>query len=299
MSQNSVLGLITVILLLTSVNGSGFFTLIGEDISTRTNSFIQIVKAKSKCIYGECCIDHFIPGDFAGNQFLYNSFNLIRSTQSLPRAGLQANLTAELFGQHIIVNELASVSAQLNCKHIKSNHLYRSYFQVLQAHYSDNMSKKPLVLSFQGPSGTGKTFVTDLIADYMYTRGTSSRFLHRLTGRLDFPLDSKVEEYKAKLSELITASIADCPRSLFIFDEVEKMPEGIFENIPSLLDYHRQLKGMQTSEAIYIFLSNAHGEEIISELLDLSEGGKLRESTVVSDFKEVLELVVYNQGKYG
>lgn len=77
------------------------------------------------------------------------------------------------------------------------------------------------------------------------------------------------------------------------------MPEGIFENIPSLLDYHRQLKGMQTSEAIYIFLSNAHGEEIISELLDLAGGGKLREDTVVSDFKEVLELVVYNQGKAG
>lgn len=131
----------------------------------------------------------------------------------------------------------------------------------------------------------------------MYKAGTNSRFMHRFTGRLDFPLDSKVEEYRAKLSELITASITNCPQSLFIFDEVEKMPEGIFEHIPSLLDYHRQLKGMQTSEAIYIFLSNAHGEEIIRELLDLAEGGKLREDTVVSDFKEVLELVVYNQGK--
>lgn len=159
------------------------------------------------------------------------------------------------------------------------------------------MSKKPLVLSFQGPSGTGKTFVTDLIADYMYKAGTNSRFMHRFTGRLDFPLDSKVEEYRAQLSKLITASITDCPRSLFIFDEVEKMPEGIFESIPSLLDYHRQLKGMHTSEATYIFLSNAHGEEIIHELLNLANDGKLREETVVSDFKEVLELVVYNQGK--
>lgn len=106
---------------------------------------------------------------------IYTTVILPYLTQSFCPSGLQSNLTAELFGQHIIVNELASV---------------------LQAHYSDNMAKKPLVLSFQGPSGTGKTFVTDLIADYMYKAGTSSRFLHRFTGRLDFPLDSKVEEYK-------------------------------------------------------------------------------------------------------
>lgn len=66
MSQNSVLGLTTVFLLLTGASGNGLFTLIGEDITARTNSFVEIVKAKSKCIYGECCIDHFIPGDFSG-----------------------------------------------------------------------------------------------------------------------------------------------------------------------------------------------------------------------------------------
>lgn len=168
---------------------------------------------------------------------------------------------------------------------------------VLQAHFSDNMAKKPLVLSFQGPSGTGKTFVTDLIADYMYKLGTRSRFVHKFTGRLNFPLESQIENYRTSLLDLISTSIRSCPRSLFIFDEVEKMPEGVFDYIPSLLDYHEELHGMQTNAAIYIFLSNAHSEEIIKKLLDLADTGKLREHSVVSDFKEVLELVVFNQGE--
>lgn len=87
-----------------------------------------------------------------------------------------------------------------------------------------------------------------------------------------------------------------CPRSLFIFDEVEKMPHGIFELISSLLDYNKH-KELNTNRAVYIFVSNAHGTEISRELArKVEEEGKLREDTEIHDFKPMLELIAFNEG---
>lgn len=89
-------------------------------------------------------------------------------------------MTLTLFGQHIVIGTV-----------VKS----------LKSHYeSGSRSKKPLVLSFHGPAGTGKNFVADRIADFLYTNGgVESKFVYKFRGRVDFPLDSKVNEYKVNI----------------------------------------------------------------------------------------------------
>lgn len=68
-----------------------------------------------------------------------------------------------------------------------------------------------------------------------------------------------------ELYDQVVAALKMCPRSLFIFDEVDKMPEGIFDILKSLLDYHGGHKGLNTREAVFIFLSNAGGRLNASE----------------------------------
>ncbi len=58
--------------------------------------------------------------------------------------------------------------------------------------------KKPLVLSLHGPTGTGKNFISQLIAKNIYKEGMSSKFVHVFASELHFPHSSQMETYKVR-----------------------------------------------------------------------------------------------------
>ena len=90
-------------------------------------------------------------------------------------AGLQDDLDSHVFGQHIAVPIiLNSVTGFM-----KSNN-----------------AKKPLVLSLHGPTGTGKNFVSQLIAENLYKKGMNSGFVHVFSAPLHFQDPNKIETYK-------------------------------------------------------------------------------------------------------
>lgn len=138
---------------------------------------------------------------------------------------------------------------------------------------------------FNGTPGTGKNFVADRIAEYMYKEGLNSKFVQRFYGRQDFSEDSKLKQYQVRvivyyyyiicisfldynlrivfqetLKRRIIEAISRCPKSLFIFDEVDKMPAGIFNYITNYLDHNQHIDGENYRQAVYIFLSNAGGK---------------------------------------
>ncbi|XP_058059385.1 torsin-like protein [Anopheles bellator] len=155
-------------------------------------------------------------------------------------------------------------------------------------------SDKPLVISFHGAPGTGKNYIAEHVARALYKKGMESKFVHKYLGRIDFPLESRLEEYRVQLVNDITSAIAHCPQSLFIFDEVEKMPPGLFDSIVSLLDNHAYSRHHDYRQAIFIFLSNIGGPEIAEELKQLMKSGKWREDTKMHDFERTLEISAYN-----
>lgn len=104
-----------------------------------------------------------------------NANNKIHITY-LRIVALQRNLSLTLFGQHIVTDTIV---------------------KGLKSHYaSGSNSKKPLVLSFHGPPGTGKNFVADRVADFVYAAGVESKFVHKFMGRVAFPLEAKRHVYK-------------------------------------------------------------------------------------------------------
>lgn len=96
------------------------------------------------------------------------------------------------------------------------------------------------------------------------------------------------------MKEKIVHAVKQCSRSIFVFDEVDKMPEGVFESITSLLDHHKTINGVNFRQAIFIFLSNAGGMEISHALEDLMLNGKYREQTAIYDFEKIAEIGAYN-----
>lgn len=55
---------------------------------------------------------------------------------------------------------------------------------------------RPLVLSFHGSSGTGKTFVSHMLGNHLYGSAMSSPYVHQFIPTLHFPSAELVEEYK-------------------------------------------------------------------------------------------------------
>ncbi|KAH8261753.1 hypothetical protein KR038_002042 [Drosophila bunnanda] len=225
-----------------------------------------------QCRFKECCDDRSIPGNIRGecSAHIFNGFLL----REFLHAALEYSLRERLYGQHIVI------------KHV---------VPALEAHFrSKSTSRKPLVISFHGQPGTGKNFVADQIAQALYLKGSTSGYVAKYLGQADFPNANNVNYYKEKVSREVRKQLAECPRSLFIFDEVDKMPSGVFDTLASLADYNAFSDGTDNTKAIFIFLSNTAGKHIADHLGNLMKGGMLREDTRLGDFENLLKKAAYN-----
>ncbi|XP_068608993.1 torsin family 1 [Brachionichthys hirsutus] len=197
---------------------------------------------------------------------------------SFNRTGLEADLENKLFGQHI-----AS----------------RIVLKAVNGFMSNENPKKPLVLSLHGWTGTGKNFVSQLIGESIYREGMASSFVHIFTSELHFPHSGQIETYKAQLQQWIKGNVSNCARSMFIFDEMDKMHPGLIDGIKPYLDYYDKLDGISYRKAIFIFLSNAGGERITQTALDFWTAGRNREEMELRDLETDLSLSVFNNKKSG
>ncbi|GAA6219264.1 torsin-1A-like isoform X1 [Lates japonicus] len=197
---------------------------------------------------------------------------------SLNRTGLQVDLENKLFGQHI-----AS----------------RIILKAVNGFMSNSNPKKPLVLSLHGWTGTGKNFVSQLIAENIYREGMDSSFVHVFTSTLHFPHKSQIDTYKSQLQQWIKGNITNCERSMFIFDEMDKMHPGLIDSIKPYLDYYEKLDGVSYRKAIFIFLSNTGGDSIIQTALDFWQEGRNREEIELKDLETSLSLSVFNNKQGG
>uniref|UniRef100_A0A1L8DUT1 Putative torsin-like protein n=1 Tax=Nyssomyia neivai TaxID=330878 RepID=A0A1L8DUT1_9DIPT len=184
------------------------------------------------------------------------------------------DLQKSMFGQHIAMKIVTEALAN-HYKHLED-------------------SSKPLVMSFQGTPGIGKTFVTNVMKMAIYKEGVNSKFVHKYHGRASFPLQEKVSVYKEEIYEKVRSSLKACPLSFFIFDEVDKMPMEILEGITMMLDHQSSKNDIDSTKAVFIFISNAGGLEISQQLASLMRKGLSREDTELHHFEKLVEVSLYN-----
>lgn len=188
---------------------------------------------------------------------------------------LQDKLELKLFGQHIIRDKL---------------------FRAIASHYENiENSKKPLVMTFHGTQGTGKNYVATMIAESVFEKGVDSNFFHLFHGS-QYDNVERTAEHKDAIRQEIYKAVDACPYSIFVFDEVDKMPTGIFDSITALLDHHSLVKGKDFKKSIFIFLTNSGGEEMSVVLHDLTKTqGLYRHETQLHHFEEIMKVGVYNK----
>lgn len=137
-----------------------------------------------------------------------------------------------------------------------------------------------------------------------------------------FPHVDQSPVYQDRIRSWVKGNVTACPKSLFVFDEVDKMPPGVLDGIRAYLDHFDNVDGfvLLTSElkkitvlinlsgflfrvdyrrSIFIFLSNTGGKEIVKKVHDVWQGGRVkREQLGVRDFEDLVELGAYNEEGY-
>nr|XP_044997070.1 torsin-1A isoform X2 [Jaculus jaculus] len=97
--------------------------------------------------------------------------------RSLSREALQKDLDNKLFGQHLAKKVILNA---------------------VSGFLSNPKPKKPLTLSLHGWTGTGKNFVSKIIAENIYEGGLNSDFVHLFVATLHFPHASNITLYKVR-----------------------------------------------------------------------------------------------------
>lgn len=71
----------------------------------------------------------------------------------------------------------------------------------ISSHWNPNHKpRKALTLSFHGWAGGGKNYVSNFIAESLFRSGTKSKFVHYFVGRIHFPQEDRVPEYKVSMT---------------------------------------------------------------------------------------------------
>lgn len=174
---------------------------------------------------------------------------------------------------------------------------HETVLNAMRGHLSHLHPVKPLAMSFHGLPGSGKNFVVKMIAKALFKKGEESEYFHFYNGRDDFPRERDVGKYKEDLRKTLINSLKKCEKSLFVFDEVDKMPEGLLDVLVPILDYttYSQLPGVDKNKAIFIFLSNSGSQQIVRRLLELWESGRKREDMTLQDFENLITIGAFNE----
>ncbi|XP_007471795.1 PREDICTED: prosalusin isoform X2 [Lipotes vexillifer] len=140
-------------------------------------------------------------------------------------------------------------------QHLAGQHLARALVvKALKAFVQDPAPTKPLVLSLHGWTGTGKSYVTSLLAHYLFRGGLRSPHVHHFSPVIHFPHPGHLERYKKDLKSWVQGNLTACSRSLFLFDEMDKLAPGLIEVLRPFLGSSWVVYGTNYRKAIFIFI---------------------------------------------
>ena len=90
-------------------------------------------------------------------------------------------------------------------------------------------------------------------------------------------------------------TVKKCSQALFVFDEIDKMPEGLIDAVKPFIDYHDQVQGIDFRRSIFLFISNTGGEQINKIAINAYFEGRLRESITYKECEMLIKNGAFNE----
>uniref|UniRef100_A0A1B6LD14 AAA+ ATPase domain-containing protein n=1 Tax=Graphocephala atropunctata TaxID=36148 RepID=A0A1B6LD14_9HEMI len=187
---------------------------------------------------------------------------------------LEVDMKTTVFGQQLAINTIMGA---------------------MRNHLKQKVPDRALMLSFHGGPGTGKNFIAKMILKNMFRKGENSEYSIFFRSSIDFPLKEKKEEYKRDIVNKIKEKVYECHRSIFVFDEVEKMPSGLLDVLSGFVKIG-QYREYDFRRVIFILLSNIGSEMLFAETLqNRNDYGGIREEMDETKLHKQLLAISYNE----
>ncbi|KAM4695670.1 torsin-4A [Rhinophrynus dorsalis] len=172
--------------------------------------------------------------------------NLDDNLQKYDLDGLEKTIQREVFGQKLATEKVME--------------LLKDY---LATHYHN----KPLVISFNGPSGVGKSHMGRLLAKH-FRSVMDNDFVLQYYVMHNCPKDNNIvtcqNELTGMISDMISRAEIEEKIPIFIFDEMEHMPLVLLD---VLKGYFQLNQSNEYLNAVYILISNIGGRDITKFVL--------------------------------
>ncbi|KAI8491525.1 hypothetical protein Bbelb_307250 [Branchiostoma belcheri] len=185
-----------------------------------------------------------------------------------------AVIAVQLYG-HDNVNEgkhcsISALEEELNQKLFGQHIAKRVVLEALSGHLAETHGSAPLVMSFLGPSGVGKTFVSRLVSAFLSQ--SCGVQVHEFIIPHHFPHPEEVQLYREQVRHWVKGNVSySNQQHLFVFDEMEKVYPDLAEGLLSLLEE-------DTSNSLYIFVYSTEDLSVSRYVLEQLSKGRSRES---------------------
>lgn len=89
--------------------------------------------------------------------------------------------------------------------------------------------------------------------------------------------------------------VSKCPeRTLFLFDEIDKFPNGVVNLLKPIFDTYNQIDGIDFRNSIFILIGNIGQNEISNFVYDYFKRGVDRNDLPHYEIEKILKSVIYH-----
>ncbi|XP_063722768.1 torsin-like protein [Symsagittifera roscoffensis] len=173
----------------------------------------------------------------------------------------------------------------------------------LKHHWQDSQPKKPLVMSFHGSPGVGKTHALKIIRDTMFKEGEKTWFFDYINAPLDFPYqddEKDLRDYREKLLGRIKRAVEKCDRALIILDETHLMNVKLLESARPFFDSNEQVNGVDCRKATFILVTNTGFDGLVDMAYQYDQKGLSAHDIPTLEVETVLKAIAFadKQGSF-
>ena len=190
--------------------------------------------------------------------------------------GLQERIESRVFGQHIAVKAVSECiddyfrslhSIGRQCDHVKSQ-----------------CCTPPLVLSFHGWSGVGKSHLSEVVVSLFPVRSVT-----KLSLAHHFPHAHLQHLYRQQIHEWILSNITRHHINFFIIDEMDRALHAVVHGMQDAISDLKENNNGCNSPTIFILLSNHFAVDINSHIFTVMESGRDQQSITREDLSFLFE----------
>lgn len=177
--------------------------------------------------------------------------------------------------------DLVKLNQILHQRVFGQNIAIKSIVDSIHQYYLKEASQGPLVLSFHGGEGTGKTFVAHILSESIHQDShTHWVFPSHTETKSEFG-----DHQGSTLKMWIRNSLASCATTLFVFEDADKAPKWQMDAVEDVLRSWSSDEESADKAAIFVFISRVGHAEIKEHFISVMSRNLTRDDVAVTDLE--------------